>query len=207
MEVKNKNYCSQEVRDTSNPCVSLGSFRLPAVNFWCMSYPGLFRIDSDKNEIRSTWISSQSWIVLPSPRFWVSNGNCQSERERGRCGSWAEVCQQRDACVHTTCHRVRSTRGWKGCCWGGPWRIFLAAGGGGWDGGGTVGGERKFGIRIYAERRIDRTWSSCLWTQKRKSAQSQILSVGNCKNDGVLEKGKGEQLESGEKESLFFFLM
>ena len=35
----------------------------------------------------------------------------------------------------------------------------------------------------------------------RKSTQSQILSVGNCKNGGVLEKGKGEQLESGGKES------
>ena len=72
------------MRDTSNPCTSLGSFRLPAVNFWCMRCPGLFRKDSDKNEIRTTWISSQSWIVLPSPRFCFSNGNCQSERERGR---------------------------------------------------------------------------------------------------------------------------
>ena len=59
---------------------------------------------------------------------------------------------------------------------------------------------------MYAERRIDRTWSNCLWTQKRKSTQSQILSVGNCKNDGALEKGKGDQLEGGGKESPFFFL-
>ena len=35
--------------------------------------------------------------------------------------------------------------------------------------------------------------------------QSQILSVGNCKNDGALEKGKGEQLEGGGEESFFFF--
>ena len=29
--------------------------------------------------------------------------------------------------------------------------------------------------------------------------------MGNCKNDGALEKGKGEQLEGGGEEYFFFY--
>lgn len=69
------------------------SLWLPEVNFWSTRYPRLFRTDSDKNEIKTTWLDSWTWIVLPSPWVCCSNGKCQLERERDRSDRewWIEV--------------------------------------------------------------------------------------------------------------------